>query len=197
MQDLPANVLRLIREDQGIGMAQLARKSGVQLPDLSKTESGNRPLSAEMALKTGRVLGVDPVILSIAHNAGAIKARIESGQDSPRRAAILATSLLRMLEAGELTGQQSRTARSVVVELVNLLEDRAKSAAGGTLEHEELMDSLDRDLMGRRKKKPRRGGDAVDPNLTGVLESGEYARKYSETTYEYLDRDNFGRKLPP
>lgn len=209
-------VLRALRQRRGESMSGVARKSGVDLSLLSHIESGRRLMSGDVALKSAGVLGVDPVLLSIAHNTAALKARVESGQDPPQRAATLATALLRMLEGGELSDEQQRAARSAVVELVKLIEEHATSAGtladlarssvpgGGTApsetpdretEYGALMDALDRDIRGRRKK-PRRGGDAVDLDMSGFPESGEYARKSGTTTYEELGRDSFGRRRP-
>jgi transcriptional regulator with XRE-family HTH domain len=74
--------------------------------------------------------------------------------------------------------------------------------------YEQDMASLGRDVRGRRKT-PSRGGDSVDLNQDYLPESGEErvrfvprkpktSRKSSEqTTYEALDRDNFGRRKHP
>src|SRR5215210_4147811 len=183
--------LRDLRRRKGLTQAQLAERTGVGRTVYAEAESGARGLPVEAAMKTAPVLGTDGVTLYLQTTVAALKASIRTGEERPVKAASVARALIEIIESGELSTSQRKAARDAAKELVALVVEAAEQRSRVAEEQQEYMDSLGRDMLGR--KKPRRGGDAVDLDADYIPESGEYVRKSSETTYEYLDRDNFGR----
>lgn len=165
------NQLKTRRGLRSLSQDQLAIKSGVPQSRIAEAESGARPLSVLSAQKLAPALGSDWLGLYLDNNVAAIKARTESGQERPVKAANVARAIIEIIESGQLSADQRKAAREAVEELVTLVEEAAERSGAGTLagvvrqsgaatpsgetDRGTLMEDLDRNPRGlRRKKRP-------------------------------------------
>lgn len=152
--------LQDLRKRSGLTQQALARRAGVLNSQIGAAETGARNLSTDVAEKSARVLGVDPVRLMISHNTAALKARVEAGEEGPIRALNLAKMLVQLLDEGALEPKHRSLAKRAASELLSLVEGHmptgertvevaAKSAESTTAGPRSMNDYLGRDGLGQ------------------------------------------------
>lgn len=183
------SALRELRTRYRLTKTRLATKSGVPLSIVSEIEGGTRAMTVETALKTAPHLGTDPVALYLASTIPAIKAAVETGEESPVRAANVARSLVQAIEDGNLTASQRMTVRTGIEQLLQIVESAASKQRPGTL------GSLVRRTSGQTYPLDPPQRDLEDGAGRPPFNTARDAEQSAET-YEALGRDALGRAKP-
>src|SRR5215208_1554379 len=155
MGTLENNVLCELRTLRGWSQEQLALRSGVPGPSVTRFETGERLITADAAEKMARSLGVDSLALSLAHNLAVLKQRMDDGREGPGRAVNLARTLLETLERNDLSDKQAEIIAKALEALQAMIRNssrspRAYKTTDSGSDYEAQMLVLERDVFGRK-----------------------------------------------
>ena len=90
---VPVFALKSLREEQGLGLRETARRAGISHAELRRWESGERPLSKEQARKLAPALGIKPHELGLAQTISGLKRAALEGAVDPKELVDLAEDL--------------------------------------------------------------------------------------------------------
>lgn len=123
--------LRHLREENDLEQVALASIAGTSQSYISDIESGRRPMTPSFAMKTGAVLGVDPVALLSAHELEKVVRKAEAGDPAAKNEAlVLARRLLELVqEPDALDEEQAEQLRAIIAQLLRIVEGKPVGAS--------------------------------------------------------------------
>jgi transcriptional regulator with XRE-family HTH domain len=169
LEQLPVLVsesaIKRLREERGLSQHGLGRVSGVSQAVISRIESGDAPLSGDVAGKLAAALKVDRGELALAEGLAQMAKLAVKGQLRPEVPAGVA---LRLIESDPPSEAARRLGDAALEALVEIAETASANWSGMATKSDERW--AKRDLSGRRLDKPHdpRGAEpgAGEPAMT-------------------------------